>query len=53
MSCTNGWAWFGTGCAVGSERGGHTVNHPILARMHRDGQWREIAECGQRLAAKH
>jgi peptidoglycan/xylan/chitin deacetylase (PgdA/CDA1 family) len=29
--------------------GGHTVNHPILARLPRNEQEAEIAECGRRL----
>jgi peptidoglycan/xylan/chitin deacetylase (PgdA/CDA1 family) len=36
--------------AAGMCIGGHTVNHPILARMPREQQWKEIDECGQRLA---
>ena len=29
--------------------GGHTVNHPVLARLPREEQWCEIDGCGQRL----
>jgi peptidoglycan/xylan/chitin deacetylase (PgdA/CDA1 family) len=35
---------------VGMSIGGHTVHHPILARLRREGQLREIAGCGRRLA---
>jgi peptidoglycan/xylan/chitin deacetylase (PgdA/CDA1 family) len=30
--------------------GGHTVNHPVLARLTRSEQEREIAGCGKRIA---
>lgn len=30
--------------------GGHTVNHPMLSRLSRDEQWKEISGCGRRIA---
>jgi len=36
--------------ATGMSVGGHTVSHPILAKMPREQQWHEISICGQRLA---
>jgi peptidoglycan/xylan/chitin deacetylase (PgdA/CDA1 family) len=36
--------------AAGMAVGGHTVSHPVLARLSRDGQREEIAGCGRRLA---
>ncbi|MFO0891132.1 MAG: polysaccharide deacetylase family protein [Isosphaeraceae bacterium] len=38
--------------SAGMTIGGHTVTHPVLARMPREGQWREISRCGERLAAE-
>lgn len=38
--------------AAGMEIGGHTVNHPILARLNPDQQQVEIAGCSRRLAAE-
>jgi peptidoglycan/xylan/chitin deacetylase (PgdA/CDA1 family) len=35
--------------AGGMTIGGHTVNHPILARCDRDRQRAEIVDCGRRL----
>src|SRR5262249_35459868 len=35
--------------AAGMTIGGHTVHHPILSRMSRDEQAREIAGCERRL----
>jgi peptidoglycan/xylan/chitin deacetylase (PgdA/CDA1 family) len=35
--------------AGGMTIGGHTVNHPILSRMPREEQWKEISGCGRRL----
>lgn len=34
---------------AGMTIGGHTIHHPILARMPREAQWQEIWGCGQRL----
>jgi hypothetical protein len=34
---------------AGMSIGGHTITHPILARMPRDQQWEEIAGCARRL----
>jgi peptidoglycan/xylan/chitin deacetylase (PgdA/CDA1 family) len=36
--------------AAGMAVGGHTVDHPVLARLPREGQQAEIAGCGRRLA---
>lgn len=33
----------------GMDIGGHTVTHPILARLTPEQQWREISECKSRL----
>jgi peptidoglycan/xylan/chitin deacetylase (PgdA/CDA1 family) len=38
--------------AAGMEVGGHTVSHPILARMDGDGQRAEIAGCKRRIEAE-
>jgi peptidoglycan/xylan/chitin deacetylase (PgdA/CDA1 family) len=38
--------------AGGMTIGGHTVNHPILARMSPAQQWDEIAGCARRLEAE-
>jgi peptidoglycan/xylan/chitin deacetylase (PgdA/CDA1 family) len=38
--------------SVGMCIGGHTVNHPVLARLPIEGQATEIAECKQRLEAE-
>lgn len=38
--------------AAGMSIGGHTVNHPVLARLPPDGQQQEITECGKRLATE-
>lgn len=38
--------------AGGMTIGGHTVHHPILSRMPRDDQWREISGCARRLEAE-
>ena len=38
--------------ASGMTIGGHTVNHPILARASREVQRREIEACGDRLATE-
>jgi peptidoglycan/xylan/chitin deacetylase (PgdA/CDA1 family)/CelD/BcsL family acetyltransferase involved in cellulose biosynthesis len=35
--------------AAGMTVGGHTVNHPLLARLTRAEQEAEVAECGRRL----
>lgn len=35
--------------AGGMTIGGHTVHHPVLARLSRDEQAKEIATCGRRL----
>jgi peptidoglycan/xylan/chitin deacetylase (PgdA/CDA1 family) len=37
---------------LGHRVGGHTVTHPILSRLDRVGQTREIAECLKRLRAE-
>lgn len=37
---------------AGMTIGGHTVNHPVLARMTSQGQRHEILECGRRLATE-
>ncbi len=37
---------------AGMTIGGHTVHHPILARMSREAQWQEIWGCAQRLQAE-
>jgi len=34
----------------GMTLGGHTVNHPMLSRLSRQDQWKEIGGCGRRLA---
>jgi peptidoglycan/xylan/chitin deacetylase (PgdA/CDA1 family) len=36
--------------AAGMAVGGHTVHHPILARLPREAQREEVAGCGRRLA---
>ena len=38
--------------AAGMAVGGHTVNHPVLARMSREAQRHEVAGCGRRLEAE-
>jgi peptidoglycan/xylan/chitin deacetylase (PgdA/CDA1 family) len=38
--------------AAGMEIGGHTVNHPILARLNPDQQQVEISGCRQRLTSE-
>jgi peptidoglycan/xylan/chitin deacetylase (PgdA/CDA1 family) len=35
---------------AGMTIGGHTVNHPVLSQMPRDGQMEEIGGCGKRIA---
>ena len=35
--------------AAGMVVGGHSVNHPVLANLAPDDQWREIAGCARRL----
>jgi len=35
--------------AAGMVIGGHTVSHPVLARLTLERQWEEISRCGQRL----
>jgi hypothetical protein len=32
--------------------GGHTVTHPVMARLGPERQWEEISVCGSRLAAE-
>lgn len=32
--------------------GGHTVTHPVMARLSPERQWEEISVCGSRLAAE-
>jgi peptidoglycan/xylan/chitin deacetylase (PgdA/CDA1 family) len=44
------WALLREMRAAGMVVGGHTVNHPILARLSPERQWEEISGCGQRLA---
>lgn len=38
--------------AAGMEFGGHTVTHPILARLSEDEQWREVSHSKQRIEAE-
>lgn len=38
--------------AAGMTIGGHTVNHPVLARLTAEDQRHEILECGRRLATE-
>lgn len=35
--------------SAGMTIGGHTVNHPVLARMSFDQQWAEVSGCAQRI----
>jgi peptidoglycan/xylan/chitin deacetylase (PgdA/CDA1 family) len=37
---------------AGMTIGGHTVNHPILARLPAESQWNEISGCKKRLEAE-
>ena len=36
----------------GMDIGGHTVTHPILARLTAEQQWREVSECKARIEAE-
>ena len=43
------WAMLREMRAAGMLVGGHTVNHPVLARLAPERQWEEISACGERL----
>jgi len=43
------WEMLRTMRGGGMTIGGHTVNHPILARLNPEQQWEEISGCRQRL----
>jgi peptidoglycan/xylan/chitin deacetylase (PgdA/CDA1 family) len=38
--------------AAGMAIGGHTVSHPVLARLSPECQWQEISQCGERYLAE-
>ena len=44
------WAMLREMRAAGMVVGGHTINHPILARLSPARQWEEVYGCGQRFA---
>jgi peptidoglycan/xylan/chitin deacetylase (PgdA/CDA1 family) len=47
--CWMTWAMLREMHAAGMTIGGHTTHHPILSRMTREGQSREVASCAERI----